>query len=239
MKKLYLFCLIVWSCQPISEKKNTPPKVETEEESSVPIWDENLKSYLALGDSYTIGEAVAENMRWPNQLVKKWNGNNPKYNPAEIIARTGWTTDELLLALNENPPLRTTYDTVSLLIGVNNQYRGRSISVFEDELIVLIQKAIAFAGNDVQNVFAVSIPDWGVMPFAEGRDRQEIATQIDAFNAVVRRQAENFGIAFIDITPISREASANARLIASDGLHPSGYQYTLWANAIIQALQAN
>ena len=238
MKKLFVLGLILWSCQPL-EKKNNPPLSEEAPETNSVEWDTTLKAYLALGDSYTIGEAVAENMRWPNQLVDKWNRNNPQYNPAEIIARTGWTTDELLNALNDTPPQRLPYDKVSLLIGVNNQYRGRSISAFEEELVVLIQKAIAYAGDQAANVFLVSIPDWGVMPFAEGRDRQEIALQIDLFNEVVQRQADNFGLEFIDITPLSREAPENNRLIATDGLHPSGYQYTLWVNAIINALEAN
>lgn len=239
MKKIYLICLVLWSCQTITEKKNNPSINETETNINAVEWDDDLKGYLALGDSYTIGEAVAENRRWPNQLVNKWNKNNAQYNPAEIIARTGWTTDELLDALDDSPPLRNTYDKVSLLIGVNNQYRGRSIAEFEDQLVVLIQKAIGYGGEDVSNVFLVSIPDWGVMPFAEGRDRQAIALQIDSFNTVVRKQAENFGIAFVDITPISRQATENNRLIATDGLHPSGYQYTLWANAIINTLESN
>ena len=239
MKKMYLLSLLLFACQAVLEKKSNPPVLDLQDQTPVSVWDDNLKGFLALGDSYTIGEAVAENMRWPNQLVEKWNANEPAYNPAEIIARTGWTTDELSNALDQTPPKRSSYDKVSLLIGVNNQYRGRSSVAFEEELIELIERAIVYAGNDPSRVFLVSIPDWGVMPFAEGRDREEIALQIDAFNAVVRRQALAFEIDFIDVTPISREATNNSRLVASDGLHPSGYQYTLWANTIFNALKNN
>ncbi|MEA1887689.1 MAG: GDSL-type esterase/lipase family protein [Bacteroidota bacterium] len=152
-------------------------------------------------------------------------------NDAEIIAQTGWTTDELMKGI-ETAQHGNDYDLVSLLIGVNNQYRGRDISNFREELVELIDIAIRKADSVPENVIVLSIPDWGVMPFAEGRDREEISSEIDAFNDVIREECNYAGIKFFVITDISRQASNDPSLVANDGLHPSGKMYALWVGRI-------
>lgn len=180
--------------------------------------------YLALGDSYTIGESVDPGERFPVQLARALNLGEP-----QIIARTGWTTDELNAAIDAANP-QGPFDLVTLLIGVNNQYRGRSADEYRTQFAALLQRAVGFAGGDPSRVIVVSIPDWGVTPFAEGRDRAKIATEIDQFNAVNREEAQRAGAKWVDITPISR--GSDAALVAADGLHPSGKQYAEWAKAI-------
>ncbi|MEE4214264.1 MAG: SGNH/GDSL hydrolase family protein, partial [Bacteroidales bacterium] len=187
--------------------------------------------YLALGDSYTIGESVEEQLRWPVQLVERLREDNVKINDAEIIARTGWTTDELMRAVDAAEP-GNEYDLVSLLIGVNNQYRGRDLSNFREELAELIDIAVRSADSVASRVIVLSIPDWGVMPFAEGRDRGEIAGEIDAFNRVVNEECSYAGVKFYDITAISRKAANDPSLVAGDGLHPSGKMYSMWVDLI-------
>lgn len=189
-------------------------------------------TYLALGDSYTIGESVIDSLRWPNQLVAALKQNGKQFDPANIIARTGWTTDELSTAM-DTTELAPPYDYVSLLIGVNNQYRGRSIENFEAEFIELLDRAIVLGDQKGTNVFVLSIPDWGVMPFAEGRDRKQIALELDQFNAVIQTACRDRNIAFFDITPISREAETNPILFANDGLHPSGEMYARWVDTLL------
>ena len=187
--------------------------------------------YLALGDSYTIGESVPEGERWPNQLAKLLSTQG---NPVDvtIIARTGWTTDELwtgIQATEIQPP----YDLVSLLIGVNNQYRGYDLDEYREQFVFLLTKSVEYAGGDPEHVIVLSIPDWGVTPFASGRDQEHIARQIDEFNAVNREEAEKAGVHYVDVTPSSRQAVDDAALLAPDGLHPSGKMYTIWAENVL------
>ena len=186
--------------------------------------------YLALGDSYTIGESVAESERFPVQLARELGLSDPA-----IIAKTGWTTDELGQALNA-VRLAGPFDLVTLLIGVNNQYRGRDAEQYRGEFAELLQRAIGFAGGDAKKVVVVSIPDWGVTPFAEGRDRARIATEIDRYNAINREEAGRAGARYVDITPISR--GSDPALVAGDGLHPSGKQYTEWVKLILPEARA-
>lgn len=183
--------------------------------------------YLALGDSYTIGESVPENERWPKQLAGLLQADDVS-TEVTIIARTGWTTDELwkgIQATELNPP----YDLVSLLIGVNNQYRGLDIDKYREEFIFLLNKAIEYADGDAKRVIALSIPDWGVTPFAMSRDSKKIATEINLFNSVNREETEKAGAHYVDVTPSSRKAITDGALIAADGLHPSGQMYAEWA----------
>ena len=183
--------------------------------------------YLALGDSYTIGESVAENERWPNQLAGLLQANDIS-TEVTIIARTGWTTDELwqgIQAREINPP----YELVSLLIGVNNQYRGLDIAEYREEFVFLLSKAIEYAGGEAKRVIVLSIPDWGVTPFAKSRDSKKIATEINLFNSINREESERTGVYYVDITPGSRQAVTDSGLIAADGLHPSGKMYAEWA----------
>ncbi len=189
-------------------------------------------TYLALGDSYTIGEGVEENKRYPLQLQDSLRKNDIHLDTVQIIARTGWTTDELNTAI-DNASLKDAYDMVTLLIGVNNQYRGRSTENYLEEFAALLQRAIAFAGNNPSKVIVISIPDWGVTPFAEGRDREQIALEIDAFNAINREQAQKAGVAWVNVTPVSREAAQRVELLAQDGLHPSGLMYSYWVELLI------
>lgn len=185
-------------------------------------------TFLALGDSYTIGEAVSEEERWPLQLKVLLNKIGIVLNKVDIIAKTGWTTDELIQAITDRD-IKEKYDYVSLLIGVNNQYRGYPLNNYEKEFKQLLCKAIEYASGKRDNVIVVSIPDWGVMPFAEGRDRNKISNEIDLFNKVNKRVAIDMGVNYVDITPISKLAEQDKSLIAFDGLHPSASQYTLWA----------
>lgn len=188
-------------------------------------------TYLALGDSYTIGESVDPSMRWPVQLAERLKKDSIHIADVDIIAQTGWTTDELMRGIESDDP-RNDYDLVTLLIGVNNQYRGRDIHNFREELVELTDMAIRSAGSVADNVIVLSIPDWGVMPFASGKDRDKISADIDAFNSVVKKECNTAGIKFFDITEISRRAAYDPTLIASDGLHPSGKMYGLWVDKI-------
>lgn len=187
--------------------------------------------YLALGDSYTIGESVEAHERWPNQLASLIE-TTPEFAgrrvDVSIIARTGWTTQELWEGI-QGQKLEPPFDLVSLLIGVNNQYRGYDIQEYRQQFVFLLSKAIEYAGGDPNRVLVLSIPDWGVTPFAADRDREKIAKDIDAFNAVNRGETEKAGAHYVDVTPISREASDDVLLIAPDGLHPSGRMYAEWA----------
>ena len=188
--------------------------------------------YLALGDSYTIGEGVAEDARWPVQLARRMQWDAPT-----VIARTGWTTDELASALDAaalDPP----YAHVSLLIGVNNQYRGRSVGNYVSEFRALLDRAITLAGGDVTRVFVLSIPDWGVTRFAarDGRGPGRIAREIDTYNDAARAICAARGVRAIDITMASRERGDDADMFAADGLHPSVTQYAHWVDVTIAAL---
>jgi lysophospholipase L1-like esterase len=210
--------------------------------------------YLALGDSYTIGEAVAAEARWPRQLVELLRAEGLAVAEPQIVARTGWTTDELSAALDalqrgeqvEQAPSEYAvapappYQLVSLLIGVNNQYRGRPLDNFRDELNALIARAITYAGGDPARVLLLTIPDWGVTPFAreQGRDAGEIADQIDAHNAIVRAACSRTGVTCVDITAGTREAAHNPALLAADGLHPAALDYARWAQLALPAARS-
>lgn len=187
--------------------------------------------YLALGDSYTIGESIEAAERWPNQLAGLLAGKGYPFE-VTVIARTGWTTNELWEGI-QKVSLQPPYELVSLLIGVNNQYRGYPIEEYRAEFRFLLNKSMEYAGGDVNRVLVLSIPDWGETPFAAGRDPGQIAAQIDAFNAVNREESESAGVHYTDITSISRQAINDSALIANDGLHPSGRMYSLWAGLIL------
>jgi lysophospholipase L1-like esterase len=192
-------------------------------------------SFLALGDSYTIGESVPIYESFPYQTVQLLRTKGMGVHAAEIIAKTGWTTDELMAGI-EKTTFEQSYDIVSLLIGVNNQYRGKDPAVYEKEFEKLLNKAIAFAGGNKQHVFVLSIPDWGATPFAANRDRTKIGKEIDQFNTINRKITENAGIVYLSITEGSREATSNGLLVAKDGLHPSGLEYGRWAKKLADAI---
>ena len=193
-------------------------------------------TYLALGDSYTIGQSVLSSENFPNQTVQLLNQQNYNFKSPEILATTGWTTDELQNNINSHtftPP----YDFVSLLIGVNNQYRGRSVENYKPEFESLLKQAIQFAGGNANRVMVVSIPDWGVTPFANGRDRAQIAKEIDDYNAANKYISVIYKVNYIDITPGSREAATDLSLVAGDGLHPSAKEYTRWAQKVFAVIK--
>jgi len=189
---------------------------------------------LALGDSYTIGESVTEDQRWPVQLMRALMQKGYTCHNAEIVAVTGWRTDDLKNAINLHH-LSNDYNLVSLLIGVNNQYQGKSIEEYAVQFEDLVQMAITHAGGDKSKVFVLSIPDYGFTPFGKGK-QAEISNQIDAFNGVNRAISEVYAVKYINITDISRRGLEEPDLIAEDGLHPSGKMYALWVERILAGL---
>ncbi|MBK0383732.1 SGNH/GDSL hydrolase family protein [Pedobacter sp. SD-b] len=184
-------------------------------------------TYLALGDSYTIGQSVAAKENFPNQLTALLNVDSLIVEKPTIVAKTGWTTDELINAIKTSE-LKTKYSFVTLLIGVNNQYRGYSIDKYKIEFKQLLETAIQKAGNNANKVFVISIPDYGITPFAQNSDREKIAREIDQYNQIALQITKDAKANYLDITPISREAKDNPALIAADGLHPSAEMYRLW-----------
>lgn len=192
--------------------------------------------FLALGDSYTIGEGVPEAGRWPNQLAARLRAQGVDCAEPRIIATTGWTTDELGAAMDA-AALEPPYDLVSLLIGVNNQYRGRALDNYRAEFRDLLQRAIGLAARGAGGVIVVSIPDWGVTPFAQaqGKSAADIGHAIDAFNAIARAEAQAMGAAWVDVTAVSRGAGRS--LLVQDDLHPSAAQYALWVECILPVAQ--
>lgn len=191
-------------------------------------------TYLALGDSYTIGEAVKQTESFPYQLQSLLKTQGINVTDPKIIAVTGWTTDELLAAIKKEN-LTATYSFVTLLIGVNNQYRGYPINTYKKEFSELLQTAITRAGGNKSKVFVVSIPDWGATPFGKnsGRASQTIESEIDSFNTVNQEITLAAGVSYTNITPESRNAATDLSLVASDGLHPSGKMYAEWATALL------
>lgn len=189
----------------------------------------NTYAYLALGDSYTIGESVSESDRYPVQTAALLKQEGIHFFAPEVIARTGWTTADLLRAINNTAPSQIKYDIVTLLIGVNNQYQGLSRSQYTEEFTSLLNKAIAYAGNNKGRMFVLSIPDYSVTPFGNGSNAAFIAKEIDAFNEINKEITTNTGIQYIDITSSTRLAANDPSLTATDGLHPSGKEYAKWA----------
>jgi lysophospholipase L1-like esterase len=223
-KRLFLFIiLLLTSCASATPLPTESPKpFPTQETTSMPTI-----RYLALGDSYTIGESVTEQERWSVQLAQLLEAEGIQ-TEVTIIARTGWTVQELWEGIQANPP-DGTYDMVSLLIGVNDQYRGYPVDGYRKDFRFMLGKAIEYAGGDPKRVVVLSIPDWGITPFASGRDVELVSRQIDEFNAVNLEEAEAVGAHYVDVTASSRMAQDDAELIAEDQLHPSGKMYAMWA----------
>ena len=227
MKRSLIFIIFIWCAIVSCTKENympdtitntpapyTPPAVATPDTNSI-------KYYLALGDSYTIGQSVTAAERFPTQTVKYLNDQGVHFASPEIIAQTGWTTDNLLNSLFYTAPARKVYDIVTLLIGVNNQYQHRPQKEYAEQFVTLLAKAVHYAGNNKKRVIVLSIPDYSVTPFAAGSDRASIAAEIDAFNTINKQIADSTGTNYLDITGYSRLAATDFSLIASDGLHPS------------------
>ncbi|WP_460317885.1 SGNH/GDSL hydrolase family protein [Algoriphagus taiwanensis] len=197
-------------------------------------------TYLALGDSYTIGEGVEEEERYPVQLVSRLNSLGGQYFfPPKIIAKTGWTVDELETGINAAETSAEGYDLVTLLIGVNNQYRGRPVADYEKDFEAMLQRAIAFARGNHEHVVVLSIPDWGVTGFAKARntDQEKVAAEIDAYNAAKKAICDKYEITFIDITEEYRQIGGQAEMMAGDRLHPSGLVYTRWTEKLLEEVK--
>lgn len=188
------------------------------------------RSYLALGDSYTIGQSVQVEDRYPVQAVRNLNEDHISCSGPDIIATTGWTTANLLDALSHRATPSAHYDLVSLLIGVNNQYQGRSQAEYSREFAELIRESIRLAGNRPSHVIVLSIPDYSVTPFARGSNTELIASQIDSFNVINHKIAMDYKVSWVDITGDSRRAATDPSLVAFDGLHFSGKEYEIWAD---------
>ena len=215
------------------------PEVNQMATPIIPVPTVTTHTYLALGDSYTIGEAVEQSLTFPFQLATKLGAAGITVSAPKVIARTGWTTGELQAAI-KTADLKGTYDMVTLLIGVNNQYRGMSAESYRTEFKALLQTAIAFAAGKKEHVFVVSIPDWGLTPYgaSTGRDQKGISAEIDTFNAINKSETLALGISYTDITSASRNVVNDPALVASDGLHPSGTMYSGWSDALLPAVKA-
>ncbi|WP_231460479.1 MULTISPECIES: SGNH/GDSL hydrolase family protein [unclassified Pedobacter] len=214
-------------------KVKTMPAKNSTDNSLVTKNTTGVFTYLALGDSYTIGEAVQQNDSFPYQLKNLLVKNGFTVENPKIVAKTGWTTDELQGAIAQ-AKISQKFDFVTLLIGVNNQYRSYSLETYKKEFRELLETAIGFAGGKKARVFVVSIPDWGVTPFAKSgfKSADAIAKEIDAFNSAAEKITNDTGVSFTNITPGSRMAANDLTLVASDGLHPSGKMYSNWASAL-------
>lgn len=225
----FLIFFVLIACSSQNDKEN---HVSITQEDSLPGIDKNNSdfTYLALGDSYTIGESVDTDKRFPVQLAEKLTKNGFWVENPEIVAQTGWTTDELAAAI-KNSDLNDIYDLVTLLIGVNNQFRGRSPDEYRAQFAELLQTSINFAGDE-KSVIVISIPDYGVTPFGQDRNPEKTAEEIDLFNQINLEETQKTDAHYINITGISRRAANNSELIASDGLHPSGEMYRLWVEEI-------
>ncbi len=225
---LLLISAVFWlSCDLKENTENDLGMVK----DSIQVQINKTWKYLALGDSYTIGEGVAEYQSFPAQLVKMLNDNGIKTKPAAIIARTGWTTDNLTQGIKISGQTET-YDLVTLLIGVNNQYQGKDTAEYRMQFRSLLQTAIKLAGNSERKVIVISNPDYGVTPFAMFGDTMKIASEIDMYNAINLEETKIRNSYYVNITPISRKAKRDASLVASDGLHPSEKMYRLWVESI-------
>jgi len=218
MRKLFSFIVLLTALNPsgVAQKKSL--------------------TYLALGDSYTIGESVPIAESFPYQLVQMIRAKGIDIQAPEIVAKTGWTTAELLTGI-ANARLLPAYDYVTLLIGVNNQYRGLAPEEYAREFEQLLKMAIRFAGGNTSHVIVLSIPDWGATPFAKERNRAEITEQISDFNLRNSRIAARNDVKYVEITEGSREALINPELVAKDKLHPSGVEYRRWAEAVLKVME--
>ncbi len=216
MQRLLIFALILTAHFSMSQEKK-------------------IIKYLALGDSYTIGESVNEAERWPNQLAKVLNDKGISVDKPRIIATTGWRTDNLKNAMTI-AQLKPEYDMVSLLIGVNNQYQHKPVEVFTKEFDGLLNDAVQLAGGKKENVFVVSIPDYGYTPFGKSKQEQ-ISKELKEYNDISKKITDQYGITYVYITDISQEGLQKPELVAEDGLHPSGKMYSLWVERILSQIK--
>lgn len=224
---LLLFFISSCSNQPTFEE---PKDSEIEEPSS--------HTYLALGDSYTIGEGVEIADRWSVQLAARLTADSLEVATPDIVAKTGWSTDQLISAIDAAAPdLDSTYDMVSLLIGVNNQFRGNPLSQYRRELPELLETAIHYADGKTERVFMLSIPDYGLTPFGQSRNPDQIAEELDVYNAIADSICQTYRVAFYDITEVSRQFGLESDYVAADNLHPSGKMYQAWVEVVYEKVK--
>ncbi len=230
MHRLLLILTVIVSLLACNKKQSAvtprpyvPPEIP-------PVLSSPAKTYLALGDSYTIGQSVAEAARFPNQTAAWLKTNGINLTVTDIIATTGWTTNSLQSALNVQNPVN--HDVVSLLIGVNDQYQTHDTTGYRQRFTLLLERSVQLAKGKKENVFVLSIPDYSVTPFAAGYDTARIRLEIDWFNAINKEVTALYNCAYLDITASTREARYDPSLIATDGLHPSGSEYKKWADRL-------
>lgn len=225
-----LFCLTV-SCT--KQQTNTGNNIYTPPRNNDTIIMSDTSNtsnftWLALGDSYTIGQSVTEQERFPAHTISLLKAGNILFGNLEYIAVTGWTTQNLLDGIAQKDP-QGPFDVVSLLIGVNDQYQHQDTAGYRIRFTTCLNRAIELAGNDKEHVFVLSIPDYSVTPFAKNMDTAQISKDIDAFNAINKSITLSYNISYTEITALTREAKNDGSLIAADGLHPSGKEYENWA----------
>ena len=237
--KIFFLTTLMSGCESNTNFNDEDLNINQEDINDTLILEDNLSkslessySFIALGDSYTIGEGVNENERWPNQFVDVAYENGVDFDQPIIIAETGWKTYDLLNAINQTSFTKK-YDYVSLLIGVNNQFNSRPIDEFEEDLNDLMEEMKKIKKND-GSIIIISIPDWGYSPFGESSDMIDISSQIDLFNSSLRKFASINNLKFVDVTEISRRGIDEPNLIAGDSLHPSGIMYLEWAKKIYE-----
>ncbi|MGN6178444.1 MAG: SGNH/GDSL hydrolase family protein [Mucilaginibacter sp.] len=233
MKTLQFILIAITALTGCTKKSDLTISTTTKTDTTQTTGGSGSYTYLALGDSYTIGESVPANESYPIQLSSTLVSDGYYVQLPKIIATTGWTTGNLINAIDQDPISRsgTTYSFVTLLIGVNDQFQGLEQTAYQKNFVQLLHTAISFAGGDSSHVFVLSIPDYGVTPFAQGRE-SIIGPQIDQFNAINKAESLKAHVNYLDITGISRQAATNPNLIAGDGLHPSGEMYAMWVQQL-------
>ena len=235
--KIFFLFTVMNGCTSNTNYNDEDLNIDRDDYSDTLILEDNLNtqrespySFIALGDSYTIGEGVNEDERWPNQFVDVAYENGVDFDQPMIIAETGWKTYDLLNAINQTNFTKK-YDYISLLIGVNNQFNSRPIDEFEEDLNKLMNEMKRIKKND-GSIIIISIPDWGYTPFGESSDMSDISEQINLFNSSLRKFASTNGLKYVDVTEISRRGINEPDLITNDNLHPSGIMYLEWAKKI-------
>ena len=235
--KIFFLLTVMSGCTSSTNYNDEDLNIDRDDLSDTLVVEDNLNtprestySFIALGDSYTIGEGVNEDERWPNQFVDVAYENGVDFDQPMIIAETGWKTYDLLNAINQTNFTKK-YDYISLLIGVNNQFNSRPIDEFEEDLNKLMDEMKRIKKND-GSIIIISIPDWGYTPFGESSDMSDISEQINLFNSSLRKFATTNGLKYVDVTEISRRGINEPDLITNDNLHPSGIMYLEWAKKI-------
>jgi lysophospholipase L1-like esterase len=236
MRSLQILLIALTTLTGCNKKSETVTTNVTDTTKTKPMTNDSL-TYLALGDSYTVGEAEPQAQSYPYQLIDSLNNNGYKVLRPNVIATTGWTTQDLINAIAASGITGKKFDFVTLLIGVNDQYQHLSIAVYKQNFTQLLNEAIQFAGGDTSKVFVISIPDWGVTPFANGQD-SVIYPEIMNFNAINLSISKAAGVNYINVTPVSRTAANDPSLIAPDGLHFSGKMYAEWVKLLEPVVEA-